>query len=248
AYLLEGVTVTTTRAPALRTELPQKVEVVTRTDLERTVAADVSDALKTTATVDGIQYPALLSDVAMRGLRPQSSGISPRTLILLDGRPAGATNLASFDLSAVERVEVLKGLASMLYGASAVGGVVNIVTRRWRGPLQGSADMAYGSFDTYRGDLTVGGALTEALDFDLGLSTTARGSGYRIGANRLLGGDSVTKVLAGGEVVRLPQLPGDTTLAFTEYAQRSANLRLGYSLSEAWRLEGQVGGFAADDV
>lgn len=248
AYLLEGVVVTTTRAPALRTSLPQRIEVVTRTDLERTAAVDVAGALKKTAAVDVIEYPGLLSGVSIRGFRPQISGVNQRTLLLLDGRPAGATNLATLDLAAVERIEVLKGPASALYGSSAMGGVVNVVTRRSSGALHGSLDASYGSFDTHRVELVAGGSLTDALDFDLALATAGRGDGYRIGSRHLLGGDSLTKVLGTGSVVRLPRFSRDTTLAFSEYAKRSGSVRLGYALPAGWRLEGRAAAFAADGV
>src|SRR5690606_25903593 len=95
AYRLESVMVEARRSPADRAELPQQVDVVTSTDLERTPATDVAEALKRTAAVDVIQFPALLSGVSVRGFRPQYSGLNPRTLILVDGRPAGATNLAT---------------------------------------------------------------------------------------------------------------------------------------------------------
>src|SRR5690606_18426011 len=132
---LESVMVEARRSPADRAELPQQVDVVTSTDLERTPATDVAEALKRTAAVDVIQFPALLSGVSVRGFRPQYSGLNPRTLILVDGRPAGATNLATLDLVAVERIEVLKGPASALYGSSAMGGAINIITRRSGGPI-----------------------------------------------------------------------------------------------------------------
>ena len=77
------------RTPAERGDLPQQVDVVTPTDLQRTPGDDVADALKRNASVDIIQFPGLLSGVSVRGFRPQYSGLNPRTLLLIDGRPAG---------------------------------------------------------------------------------------------------------------------------------------------------------------
>src|SRR5690606_37143198 len=58
-YHLEGVTVTATRQPVSRDALPQRVEVVTAAELERTPAVELAAVLKTVAGVDVIQYPAL---------------------------------------------------------------------------------------------------------------------------------------------------------------------------------------------
>src|SRR5690606_12724590 len=169
-----------------------------RTDLERTPARELAGVLKRTTPIDIIEFPGLLSGVSVRGFRPQYSGLNPRTLILVDGRPAGTTNLATLDLTDVERVEVLKGPASALYGSSAMGGVVNVVTRQSRGPLQGHLEGGYGSFGSYRGAVTAGGSVSNRLDFDFSATTEGRRGGYHTGGARLFGGDEVTKLLADG--------------------------------------------------
>jgi outer membrane receptor protein involved in Fe transport len=240
--------VTSRRAPERRSDVPQRIDVVTRADLEATAANDVTDALKRNEALDVIEYPGLLSGVSLRGFRPQFSGISPRTLILLDGRPAGATNLSTIDVSAIERIEVMKGPASALYGSSAMGGVINLVTRRSSGPLHGTATAGYGSFQSYRGQLATGGTVAGPVDFDLSLAAAGRGDDFHTGSRRLLGGASVPKTLPGGETVRVPELVGDTTLPFTEYATRSGSLRLGAALGGGWRAEARGGYFAGDHV
>jgi vitamin B12 transporter len=247
-YLMEGITVTSRRAPELRATVPQKIDVVTRTDLDRTVGNDVADALVRDAGLDVIQYPGLLSGVSIRGFRPQFSGINSRTLVLLDGRPAGATNLATLDLAAVERIEVLKGPASALYGSNAMGGVINIVTRRSSGPLHGAATARYGSFQTYRGDARVGGSLAPRLDFDATLSASGRGAGYRTGSRRTIGGETIVKSLQAGGTVKVRELVGDTTFDFTEYQSHSGSARVAYALSPRWSAHAAGDLFAADHV
>ena len=73
--------------------------------------------LKKNSSIDVIDYPGVLSGIGIRGFRPEFSGITKHSLILIDGRPAGATNLATILKDNVERIEVLKGPASALYGA-----------------------------------------------------------------------------------------------------------------------------------
>ena len=248
AYILDAVTVEARRAPAERSTLPQQVDVVTRTDLERTPAGDLAGALKRTTPIDVIEYPALLSGVSVRGFRPQFSGLNPRTLILVDGRPAGATNLATLRVGEVERIEVLKGPASALYGSGAMGGAINVVTRRTEGPLTGHLSTGFGSFGSYGGELTAGGDLGGGFDFDLGLSTHGRRSGFHTGGNRLLGGESVTKYFADGSTGDLAEVVRDTLLEHAEFSTRSASLRAGYRLAPTWRLDARVTRFAGDDI
>lgn len=248
AYLLEGLVVEARRTPAERGDLPQQVDVVTPTDLQRTPGDDVADALKRNASVDIIQFPGLLSGVSVRGFRPQYSGLNPRTLVLIDGRPAGVTNLATLDLAAVERVEVLKGPASALYGSSAMGGAINVVTRRSGGPLHGRAEVSYGSFRSYRGELSSGGNLTDRLDFDVALAASGRAGGLQTGNGRVFGGGDVTKYFADGRTGSLPELTRDTVLGFSEYASRSGSLRAGYDLAADWRVEARAERFFGDDV
>ncbi len=248
AYRLESVTVEARRSPADRTDLPQQVDVVTSTDLERTPATDVAEALKRTAAVDVIQFPALLSGVSVRGFRPQYSGLNPRTLILVDGRPAGVTNLAALDLVAVERIEVLKGPASALYGSSAMGGAVNIITRRSAGPFGGTVQADYGSYGTYRGQFSAGGSIGDRLDFDLGLSTSGRSSGYATGGQRLLGGTTIPKILSDGSVEDLAELVRDTVLNHSEFTTWSGNLRASYEVAPGWRVQGGLQHFQGDEI
>ncbi|MBW3630645.1 MAG: TonB-dependent receptor [Gemmatimonadetes bacterium] len=248
AYVLEGLTVLSTRAPAARLAVPQQIAVVTGSDLERTVTSELADALKKNESIDVIQYPGLLSAVSIRGFRPQFSGINQRTLLLVDGRPAGATNLSTLDAAAVERIEVLRGPASALYGSNAMGGVVNIITRRSSGAPHGSLSARYGSFESYRADLTAGGTLVGPLDFDLSLSAAGRNDGFRTGNRRTLGGGSLEKTLFNGRTVQVAEITRDTTLELTRFATRAGSLRVGYTLGQRWTAYARGELFRGDEV
>src|SRR5690606_32150720 len=124
----------------------RRLDVLSRATLEQASYLDAADLLKKEAGVDVIQFGGLLSGVGLRGFRPQYSGISQRTLLLVDGRPAGVTNAALLDLGDAERVEVLRGPASALYGSSAMGGVINIISRRRTGRPGATIRAGAGSF------------------------------------------------------------------------------------------------------
>ena len=180
---LNPVVVTATRNSQPRDEVPSSMEVVEGQVLEETVGNTFLDRLKKNASVDVIQYPNGLAGIGLRGMRPNFEfTINPRTLVLIDGRPSGSTSFTTLSPESIERVEVLKGPASSLYGASAMGGVVNIITRRSKGPVGGSISLGYGSFDTRQTDFSLGGSLSDRTDFDLALGYVNQHGDFRTGA------------------------------------------------------------------
>lgn len=252
SYQADTVVVTTRRYPALRTEVPQKVEVITERDLRRTSADELADVLKEQAAVDVVQYPGLLSGVGIRGFRPEIGAINPRTLLLVDGRPAGTTNLSTLTLGAIERVEVLKGPASSLYGSSAMGGAVNVVTRRSTGAPGGSFSAAYGSFETLDLSGRGGGSLNAWLDADLGFSRFTRGEDYRTGEGSffrsLVGSETATHLFFDGSMQPVEEKGDGEVRPNSRYGYASGFARLGARLGEAWRLDARWELFRADGV
>ena len=246
-YVLEGLTVTATRTSADRTRIPQKIEVISRTQLERSSATNVSEALRELAAIDIIEFPGLLSGVSVRGFRPQYSGTNPRTLVLVDGRPAGTNNLTLLPLSNVERIEILRGPASALYGSSAMGGVINVITRRSTAAIAGRLTGAYGSFDSYETGLSVGGTIGSGFDFNLSGTLLGQGSSYTTGSNRTFGGDSLRRT-ANGVVTHVPSIGRDSSISFTEYQSRSGAGRVGYSFADGWRVDVSGERYQSDDV
>ncbi|MBD0319603.1 MAG: TonB-dependent receptor [Gemmatimonadetes bacterium] len=250
-YRQDTLRVTTKRYPALRTEIPQKIEVLTERDLRRATSPELADVLKEQSAVDVVQYPGLLSGIGIRGFRPDFSWISQRTLILLDGRPAGITNLSTIDPSTIERIEVLKGPASSLYGSSAMGGAVNLITRRTEGAPRGSFSAGYGSWETLELNGRVGGSVTRALSGDLSFSRFSRGGDYRIGDGHLLrdwvGREHSLKVFPDSLHV-VPEEGSGEVLENTRFGYTSGSARLGYELGRGLQAElrGQL--FDADDV
>ncbi len=220
--MLDEVIVTARRVESKVEETPQKVETITREDIEKTVAVDLTDVLKKNAGVDVIQYNSLLSGIGIRGFRPEFSGTNKRSLLLIDGRPAGSTNLATILLDNVERIEILKGPASALYGSSAMGSVVNIITRRSRGDVQGEARVGYGSFDTRDLGARAGGNLTEAIDFDLNASYHNQADDYRMGSGDIL--------------------------PYTRFRTQNVNGRLGADFADHWRADVKFDVFQGRDI
>lgn len=253
---LSEVVVTATRSERAVESIPQNINVIGREEIDKTAAVDLTDLVKKTAGVDVIQYPGLLSGIGIRGFRPQFSGINQRTLVLIDGRPAGATNLATIDMNNVERVEVQKGPASALYGSQAMGGVVNIITKKTNGEIKGRAFAGIGSFGITQGGFSLGGNVTRKLDFDASFNSYSQSKDFKIGKNNLFrdafGWDKADRILwteTGKEDVAIDDVRGDgDTRTNTNYSNYTASARLGYTISPDWRIDVKGDRFFAKGV
>lgn len=129
---LEEIVVTATRTEKEVKDAPGSVSVISKDEMKRRNIKTVDEALNTTAGVFDRRGKGLmdnLSSVTLRGIPLQQ-----RTLILMDGVTlndayTGAVNFTGLAVEDVERIEVVKGPFSSLYGGYAMGGVVNIITK-----------------------------------------------------------------------------------------------------------------------
>jgi len=238
-------------------KLPQKIEVIDDLDLALTPAQDITDVLKKNASIDVIQYPGLLSGVGIRGFRPSFSGINQRTLTLIDGRPSGATNLASLQPYNVERIEIIKGPMSALYGPQAMGGVVNVVPKYSTGDINTQLRFKTGSYETFEAVAHSGGSIGKFLNFDFSGMVFDQGKDFRIGSNYSLSKlnderypGTATHILANGDSVDVKDDIGAGTIRhYTKYDKHDFSLRVGTALLDN-RLTIDIRGemFGADAV
>lgn len=154
---LPEVIVTATRLPAIVADTPG-ARVIDAAAIEQSGAIFAADIL---SDIPGLSVArsgayAGIAQVRMRGATPG------KTLVLVDGVPVndpseinGAFDFSGFDLGDIERIEVLSGPQSSLWGSAAIGGVIAFTTREVDG-LRAEAEA--GSFDTVRGRLAVGRA------------------------------------------------------------------------------------------
>lgn len=131
------VVVTATRTQEEVKAVPQTVEVITKEDIEQLGATDVYSALRLAANVDVTSAGMAGHNVMIRGMSTN------HTLILIDGKrfageDTSATQnvyaLGRLSLSNIERIEIVRGSASAQYGSDALGGVINIITKKSKEP------------------------------------------------------------------------------------------------------------------
>lgn len=161
------VTVTPTRHPTPIDQVGSTVTVVTADDIESAQQRTVPDVLRTIPGVTVVQAggPGAATTVSLRGTNTN------HTKVLIDGVDAGDPSNANgaFDFgnlltSDIERIEVLRGPQSGLYGSDAIGGVINIVTRKGTGPTRATASLEGGSFSTFNQAAGVSGS-AERFDY-----------------------------------------------------------------------------------
>ncbi|MBL0142576.1 MAG: TonB-dependent receptor [Betaproteobacteria bacterium] len=127
---LDSIVITATRTPQRAGDALRDIEVITRDDIDRAGPVTVAELLQRQALVEyrGTGGPGQPAGLFLRGAN------AGQTLVLIDGlrvgsATVGTTSIENIPLDLIERIEVVKGPLSSLYGADAIGGVVQIFTR-----------------------------------------------------------------------------------------------------------------------
>ncbi|MCE9537068.1 MAG: TonB-dependent receptor, partial [Nitrospirae bacterium] len=181
------VVVSATKTPVPVTQLTSAVEIITEEDLKRRQIKMVSEALRLSQglTVFSNGGPGTSTSVRIRGSN------SDQVLVLIDGAIMNSATTGSFDFANlttdnIERIEILRGAQSMLWGADAMGGVINITTKRGTGAPSANAFFEYGSFSSIREGGQVSGK-TGIVDYSAAISrwdyTGFSAVNYRRGAS-----------------------------------------------------------------
>jgi vitamin B12 transporter len=155
--------VTATRVPTPGDEIATSVTVITGDDIERRQSRGLADALRDVPGLNLVQTgsPGGTAQVFMRGANAN------HTKVLIDGMPVnnpgdlnGVFDFGPVFAADIERIEVLRGPQSGIYGSDAIGGVVNIITRQGRGPLRVTGSIEGGSFGTFNQQAAASGSLS----------------------------------------------------------------------------------------
>lgn len=153
---LDEFVVTGTQVPRTLKSIPIMTQLINRRDLERLNPRSVHDLLQ--MSIPGIQMSL---HGAQTRLRVQGMS-ADHILFLLDGEPINSegnesVDLNRIDMANIERIEIIRGSASALYGSNAIGGVINFITRQAQRPLSTSLSADYGSegMQRYHGSLGI---------------------------------------------------------------------------------------------
>jgi vitamin B12 transporter len=170
---LDEVVITATKFAKSQSETGKVLTIINEADLANSSGKDLAQVLNEQAGLfinGSVSSPGKDKSVFLRGAKGEY------TVILVDGIPlndpssigGGAYDLRMIPLDQIERIEILKGNQSTLYGSNAIAGVINIITKK-EGDKKfgGSGTLGYGSFNSLRGSVRVSGS-TERVDYSIG--------------------------------------------------------------------------------
>lgn len=155
----EEVVISATKTPLPVSQVTSAVEVITGEELEQKKIKTVIDALRLAQGVAAFSNggPGTTATVRLRGAQAN------HTLVVLDGTIMNSGTTGDFDFANltaenIERIEILRGAQSMLWGSDAMGGVINIITKKGEGRPTASTFIEYGSFASLREGVQASGA------------------------------------------------------------------------------------------
>ena len=186
--LLDEVVITATKFPLKTSATGKVLNVITQEELQKAGGRDITQLIteKTGVYINGFNSNiGQDKSVYVRGANPAF------TLITIDGIPVydasgigGNFDLRNMAIDNVERIEILKGSQSTLYGSDAIAGVINIITKKGGTKALGVNGLAsYGSNNTFRGNMGVNGT-KDKIDYSVNYSnTTTKGINETISVN-----------------------------------------------------------------
>ncbi|MDJ1158798.1 TonB-dependent receptor [Chelatococcus sp. SYSU_G07232] len=225
---LPEIVVTATRGPTAIGRVGSAISVITGEEIRRASPKSVADVLRRVPGLSVVETggPGGTTLVRLRGSEPR------HTLVLVDGirvndpsAAAGEFDFVNLIPTDIERIEVLRGPQSALYGSDAIGGVINVITRRGKGPTRVQADGEAGSY----GSKGLRGAVSGA-------------SGRLFYALSLTGYDTAGFSRYGDRIGRITRAYG-RPLEADATARFAATGRLGVALSDD--VETELGGSTA---
>lgn len=159
-YVGDTIVVTPTGTAQPLAAPMQHTSVITRADIESSAALDLATLLRQESGVEIAQTGGMGSQAAIRIRGSESDHV----LVLIDGvrvnsASTGATAIDQVMLDEVDRIEIVRGNVSSVYGSEAIGGVVQIFTRRGAGTIKPAITVGLGADDTRKLAASIGGAL-----------------------------------------------------------------------------------------
>lgn len=155
SYNINSVVVTGTRTERLLKDVPVLTHLIDEKQLESSGAINIQDALS-------ISLPNINFNKSAAGVSMRFAGLEAKyTLFLIDGEKiSGETNgnmdYNRLNISDIERIEIIKGAAGLLYGSNAIGGVVNIITKKPKQAFEAGLGSRYSKFNELDLDGTIG--------------------------------------------------------------------------------------------
>ena len=148
-FNLDEIVVIASKFPEKLLDSIASVEVITKEEIEMAQANNLADILSSVSGLEISDYGNVggIKAISIRGSSPE------QVLVMIDGRPAndpltGKIDLGQIPAKIIEKIEIYRGPASAVYGANALGGVVNVITKKGKGDSECAINVNTGSFGT----------------------------------------------------------------------------------------------------
>jgi iron complex outermembrane receptor protein len=183
---LEPIVITPDRALIEETRAPSDVTIISQQEIQDSGAQNVGELLDSSVGVHIYNNGEVKTDKA--DIRGFADTAVSNILVLVDGHKVNSIDISGPDLTQIpieeiERIEVIRGAGSVLYGDNAVGGVVNIITKKGCGAASGAVEYDGGSYGASTEDVSVGGS-QKGLSYQMN-QKYADSDGYRANSNML---------------------------------------------------------------
>lgn len=228
----EEVVVTATRVERNITQVPGRIEVISNRTLDALPLLSADDMLQAVPGVMVSRGSGIFSNKAIVTMRGLGGKEQSRVLVLIDGVPVnktdgGSVNWNMMNIAGIDHVEIAKGPASSIYGSNAMGGIIQIITKKPEKPFTGQVSLKGGTYGTLGGNLWMGGKVTTPkTDKEKYLYWTLTGMGNSSKGYMTEPSDSVREA--------------DTTIVRTYLKEYGAGARLGYVFSPVHNIEAEV--------
>jgi len=182
---LENVVVTANLTPTSAAKVGSAITVITAQEIEQQQVTYVSDILR---TVPGLAVSqsgggfGTLTQVRIRGSEGNHTLVRLNGIELNDPSGGSEYNFGNLLAENIERIEIIRGAQSALYGSDAIGGVINIITKRGNQGLKLNAQVQGGSFGTYKTGGGISGGWKDKVDFAVNV-TQFKSDGISIAAS-----------------------------------------------------------------
>ncbi len=160
SFELKEVVITATKTERNQLEIPARISVIKSEILELSPTMQLDDILRFAPGVNVNRSTGIYSQRPMVTLRGLSGDEQSRTLVLINGIPIntsdeGGVNWNRINQYDIEKIEIYKGPGSSLYGNNAMGGVINLLTKKPQKPQEVFSGVSFGTYNTIRQDLNV---------------------------------------------------------------------------------------------
>jgi len=157
---LEEIVITSSRMAQHDYKIAANVTVIDQNKIQASNAETVSEIVKEELGVNIYDSSSMKTSVV--DIRGFGDTATRNVLVLVNDRKVNSIDISGPDLmqiplAAVERIEIVRGAGSVLYGDNAVGGIINIITKKGKGPLKGKLGGTFGSYNTQSEDVEISG-------------------------------------------------------------------------------------------